>query len=94
MNGMRLIDADNFSFAATGLVIDGKDYLSREDISDCVKDEDANPTIDPVHAAGGCYCYECRMRQGLETEKTVLCGYHNCAMRKDDFCSFGKKSDN
>lgn len=49
--------------------------------------------IDPVHAAGACYCHECRMRQGLEAEKTVLCGYHNCAMRKDDFCSLGKKEE-
>lgn len=52
------------------------------------------PTVDPVHAAGGCYCRECRMRTGVETKETVLCGYHGCSMRKDDFCSMGKREEN
>lgn len=54
----------------------------------------AMPEIDPVHAAGGCYCRECRIRTGRETQKTVWCGYHNCSMRKNDFCSMGKMEEN
>lgn len=82
---MRLIDADAIAF------IDGRtghlaDFVYKLGIKNLI-------TIDPVHAAGGCYCRECRMRSGVETKETVLCGYHGCSMRKDDFCSMGKREE-
>lgn len=52
------------------------------------------PTIDPVHAAGGCYCEECThlLRSNSSTE------YHLCMRSRwpqkvdlDDFCSCGEK---
>lgn len=82
---MRLIDADAIAFidGRTGRVADFVFNLGIDVIP-----------IDPVHAAGGCYCRECRMRTGVETKETVLCGYHGCSMRKDDFCSMGKREEN
>ena len=54
--------------------------------------EDA-PTIDPVHAAGGCYCWECGY-SGVPvfTAGVLLCRRGNRPERKnrDDFCSRGK----
>ena len=51
------------------------------------------PTIDPVHAAGGCYCYECDNH----------CSDGSCCIRRDswgarlkvgdhDFCSDGSRN--
>lgn len=50
-------------------------------------------TIDPVHAAGGCYCRECRYcGVPVFTEGVLLCRRGNRPERKnrDDFCSCGK----
>lgn len=90
MNGMRLIDKDATILAVDTFNAESNTEMTAEDVCRILWDMNE---IDPVYAAGGCYCRECRMRQGLETEKTVLCGYHNCAMRKDDFCSLGKKEE-
>lgn len=98
---MRLIDADEI-FGKYDLAHCGKRHedggINREaldtmmmyEVKAMIEDE---PTIDPVHAARGCYCRECRMRTGVETKETVLCGYHGCSMRKDDFCSMGKREE-
>ena len=54
--------------------------------------EDA-PTVDPVHAAGGCYCRECRYCGAPAfTDGVLLCRRGNKPERKnrDDFCSCGK----
>ena len=49
----RLIDADKLTYHLT---VNDEDeqvfYVKSEDIDDA-------PSIDPVHAAGGCYCGEC-----------------------------------
>lgn len=50
------------------------------------------PTIDPVHASGGCYCRECENNSG---------GYcynddrnpHGIPVTNDDFCSRGKRKE-
>lgn len=43
-------------------------------------------TIDPVHEAGGCYCWECEYYYGAELRECSLFG----ARDKDDFCSIGE----
>ena len=42
------------------------------------------PTIDPVHAAGGCYCHECKYYNGCG-----LCELHTTRIGGHDFCSYG-----
>lgn len=57
------------------------------------------PTIDPVHAAGGCYCRECE-HYGVDIEKGQFCmrivslsmwtdGI--TPLKPDDFCSYGRR---
>lgn len=54
------------------------------------------PAIDPVHAAGACYCRECNhLLRDLSSRE-----YHMCMRLRlpqkvdlDDFCSFGKRRE-
>ena len=49
------------------------------------------PTIDPVHAAGACYCGEC-----VEYNKPRLgwCAFHMDRENPNDFCTYGKRKEN
>ncbi len=49
---------------------------------------DAAPTIDPVHAADGCYCGECCHGTAFG-EAMVDCQLHMTRMGYKDFCSSG-----
>lgn len=56
------------------------------------------PTIDPIHAAGGCYCRECRYHRYDEEFDKHYCNepmgnYGSMAVRPDDFCSYGKTKE-
>lgn len=80
---MRLIDADAINFRLDKYATP---YLT-------VRDIESAPTVDPVHAAGGCYCRECRYcGVPVFTEGVLLCRRGNRPERKnrDDFCSRGK----
>ena len=50
----RLIDAKKLSNA---YMIKAKDKLR---LSTVINEVELQPTIDPIHYAGGCYCRECR----------------------------------
>ena len=56
------------------------------------------PKVDPVHAAGGCYCRECQFWQEAESAlvgKVMCCtGQGEIRIQKQpgDFCSSGKRS--
>lgn len=59
---------------------------------------DEQPTIDPVHAAGACYCRECRFYNPGDEEWEPFCfkphglaGY--LPTTPDSFCSFGVKKE-
>lgn len=81
---MRLIDTDNLTYSSA-LPPCGERvfYISKTDILSA-------PTIDPIHAAGGCYCRECKQwgedgrceprENGLIREYT----------KSTDFCSYGE----
>lgn len=90
---MRLIDLDRLGVCkrSVSTFVHSESAKAWNDLLALIEEE---PVVDPVHAAGGCYCRECRMRTGVETKETVLCGYHGCSMRKDDFCSMGKREEN
>lgn len=56
----------------------------------------AIPTIDPVHAAGGCYCRECMYAEHLLNgagKRYELCKYEDedSIRFPDDFCSLGQR---
>lgn len=86
----RLIDADNLTYH---LAVNDENqqffYVKSEDI-------DNAPTIDPVHAAGGCYCGECEYRtKDTQWTRAGFCGRRDAGpmmiARPDDFCSYGKR---
>lgn len=53
------------------------------------------PTIDPVHAAGACYCWECRFADiggnGVESWRYCKVKYRN--IYSTDFCSYGQRRE-
>lgn len=83
---MRLIDAD-----------DAKLYLNEI----AVKQMKRMKTIDPVHAAGGCYCRECVYNNPIGCIHPSNITYHSdeygnlydhfISIQKDHFCGYGKK---
>lgn len=55
-------------------------------IQDCI---DNTPTIDPVHAAGACYCWECKWIEKCMHHKEEEGGI----FEPDDFCSYGEPKE-
>ena len=86
----RLIDADKLTYHFTvNDEVEQIFYVKLEDIDDA-------PTIDPVHAAGGCYCRECEYRtKDTQWTRAGFCGRRDAGpmmiARPDDFCSRGKR---
>lgn len=74
---------------------------------DIVKAIEDAPAIDPVHAAGACYCRECDLwndwdKVSNDKPETYVC---SCARwsnedgyivytKPDDFCSYGNRREN
>lgn len=48
------------------------------------------PSIDPVHAAGACYCRECR---NYNKPRLGWCSHHMDRENPDDFCSWGQRRE-
>ncbi len=86
MGKTRLIDAD---WILSELGIGDKE--SREDnVGEIVTAEDVDnwESVDPVHAAGGCYCWECINHENCAFEDTFA------TVRLSDerrFCGVGKQ---
>lgn len=77
---MRLIDADDFieqAYPLTGVPLER------------IKNA---PTIDPVKAAGGCYCRECRWGQ-MDDISTMHCHKYHTHKQPDGFCSDGQRKE-
>ena len=52
------------------------------------------PEVDPVHAAGGCYCRECELRK--DNIYGSYCGRYTQEARSvepDGFCSYGRRRE-
>lgn len=90
---MRLIDADkcyrDYCSGFEGAVSEGEMDRMAYQIS-------AAPTINPVHAAGACYCRECKNNPDLKTRtKGMLwCRQWHKEVKQDDFCSYGERREN
>jgi len=83
---MKLIDANHLVFNA-----ENERYATMREIAN-------EPKVDPVHAAGACYCKECKHCFYDEINKHNYCnrplgliGYS--IVRGDDFCSHGEKKN-
>ena len=52
-------------------------------------------TIDPVHAAGGCYCRECIYGIPIDKSDEIrCCEYHDFTVwPKDGYCSYGQRRE-
>lgn len=61
-------------------------------IQDCI---DNTPTIDPVHAAGACYCGECKYFEKARTNEKGfhICPASNMEITEQDFCSYGEPKE-
>lgn len=54
----------------------------------------ASPAVDPVHAAGACYCRECKhYDHGCCVVKRYIGDDHIISMPQDGFCSFGRRRE-
>lgn len=94
---MRLIDADVLMEKEYSRLREGE-VLHRIPPSHV----DAAPIIDPVHAAGGCYCRECSHSVLEKYEDSAgwvtpmdeyWCNEHKITMPLNGFCSEGRKDD-
>lgn len=55
---------------------------------------DEQPIIDPVHAAGGCYCGECvNLGSSVYDDDLFYCHYWGYSIREDDYCSRGERRE-
>ena len=64
----------------------------------CLDCKDAATAIDPIHAAGGCYCRECMYAEHLLNgagKRYELCKYEDVdgVRWPDDFCSVGEREE-
>ena len=82
---MRLIDADDAKCIASNYLINPYEIISTRGVID------NTPTIDPIHAAGGCYCRECRNKD------SIACPAYDLPMNRTSmrikFCNCGKRKD-
>ena len=83
---MRLIDITGFC----------ESLGDHETVSGVLTKLSKQPTIDLVHAAGGCYCGECTYAEHLINgagKRYELCKYEDedSIRLPDDFCSRGKR---
>lgn len=84
---MRLIDADNLC-NILGNITGCVDPEYRNMVKSFLKDE---PTIDPIHAAGACYCRECK--ESRYDRGFLYCGRFKQYRDDLDFCSCGKRRE-
>lgn len=88
----RLIDADaaKIRFANYREDCINEDDINAADVfADVVSELDEFPTIDPVHAAGACYCRECKHWK----EHYDYCKEFAAERNQGDFCSYGKRRE-
>lgn len=90
---MRLIDAEPFeAFSKDGIDYEGDCLVAyvagMEGVLEAI---DSAPAIDPIHAAGGCYCRECGHKD------SNACPAYDPPMNRTSmrikFCNCGKRKD-
>ena len=91
---MKLIDVDELKRQVKGLPI-----MSNWGEAFIPQIIDEQPIIDPVHAAGGCYCRECKyFIEALDwhipiSGRNTQCIKVQSTRKPNDFCREGKKKE-
>lgn len=95
---MRLIDADKALSELKPITLEmEKSAMLLSDASLMMKNWICRqPSVDPIHAAGGCYCKECLCKEENETVPLIKywCNLHDITMPLNGFCSEGKNKNN
>ena len=91
----RLIDAEALKKKATMRGVYLRPMVTAFRMCVSTKDVDESPTIDPVHAAGGCYCRECvawndKIPCG---DGSGLCDHYEVIKLADGFCNAGRRRE-
>lgn len=84
---MRLIDAD--PMRQDWLDNGQNEYIY--DTNAFLDSIDNQPTIDPIHATGSCYCQECRYFSPRVSIN--FCARTGVTCEPRDFCSYGERKD-
>jgi len=96
---MRLIDAEPFeAFSKDGIDYDGDCFVAyvagMEGVLEAI---DSAPTIDPVYAAGGCYCRRCKFyhweQEPAHGKTERFCKKLNLDPTDIKFCGCGARKD-
>lgn len=82
---MRLVDADALDFKFDRRCFSEEDENYVRGVDEAIGVVENAPTIDPVHAAGACYCRECILHGDCLTEDTF-----HIARIENPFCCGGK----
>lgn len=88
---MRLIDADNLDFTFDRRCFSEGDTQYVRGVDDAIGVINNAPIIDPIHAANGCYCFECEKFD--HDGGTGVCNQWGKWMLCSDFCSRGKRKE-
>ena len=85
---MRLINITGFC----------KNLSDHETVSEVLTKLSKQPTIDPVHAAGGCYCEECRykddcIRRIEFIRRNPVLEQNTYEYHPLSFCSYGQRKE-
>ena len=91
---MRPIDADALMSLYDMEVVKKMSNSYVRGFFDVIGDIEDAPTIDPVHAAGGCYCRECEYYTDSPMGRKACRVYYNGRVElipktDNDFCSRG-----
>lgn len=91
---MRLIDADAPDLGhCKGGEVCGVVFVRLNDVALAIKN---TPTIDPIHAAGGCYCQECIYSSYDAEYNKRWCNLSGCREVRTDgngYCDLSKRKD-
>lgn len=88
MEMVDLCDCKQNSDTSTQRIIDRYLRLNDSYMAINANKTENTPVVDPVYAAGVCYCRECIHRDGtVPGQPNIQCGN----MHDDDFCSYGEK---
>lgn len=98
---MRLIDADAL---IEKIRHSSHDYerVRIGTVTGCLLTDSISPTIDPIHAAGGCYCKECKYHEDevypdgeweVHDNEECWCNLWDNTVSLNGFCSYGKRGD-
>lgn len=99
----RAIDSEKFYDFLTGQLVKETGAFSKgvnkglNIARSALHNEQITPTLtppnDPVHAAGACYCWECKHATEPTPLGWYMCEFMGRIVYNDDFCSKGERKE-